>query len=459
MRPSDDITRLAQEIHERRGGRTLILFLGAACARAAGAPDALGIARMVFADEDLSQLYLENTEEHSDEDLLDAFNEFLEEMTTGQRYRMLQSFYDGIPVPTFYQDLALLIKAGYFRQILTTSIDGLLEGALNGAGLFPERDYQVITLGRAEELPWRRKNRKGYDMFEAPLHLVKLHGDLAQRQVALTPDEISDALEPQRAFVKGELSGDLLVVGYEFESEPLNKWLSWTPGDVWWVNTEAPEAVQIEPIEARRSVKIVDGDQAHPEAFFSQLSYVLLRGEQVQMRYMEDENGQIYASVKGGEILDEATAESENVYSDLDYLQSQLRRSQAILSNLEQSLAPGEANVRLQAQIDYQRSKVVELEEQLLDLESNRERVVKLLNQVREALNNPDTDPHAMSFIQVQVQSVEAEYQREHPNQSIVSAAIGATVVLAERLGKNVVDPKLVHDLAAFAPSAFGRMT
>jgi hypothetical protein len=52
------------------------------------------------------------------------------------------------------------------------------------------------------------------------------------------------------------------------------------------------------------------------------------------------------------------------------------------------------------------------------------------------------------------MRSVKREYEREHPNQAIVSAAIGATLNLAERLE---VEKSTLDSLAKFAPSTWGR--
>jgi hypothetical protein len=149
--------------------------------------------------------------------------------------------------------------------------------------------------------------------------------------------------------------------------------------------------------------------------------------------------------------------DEDDQYSDINYLQSQLRRSQAILHSLEQSQVPGETNLQLQNQIAYQRSQVTELEDRLRELSSSREQVLQLLKQVREAVDEANPDPHTSGYLHTQVQSVEMEYQRQDPNQAIISAAISATVLIAERLGGSVVDPSVVQQLSRYAPSAWGR--
>jgi hypothetical protein len=457
MRPSEKTTELARQILARRENhqRPFILFLGQACADAAGVPTKFEIARQVFSDPDLFQLYLQEEDLENRAVVLDAFDELLEEMTTGQRYRMLQSFYASIPVPSFYQDLALLVKAGFFELIVTTNIDNLLEQAFGGAGLIAGRDYQVQVLGRQEELPWRSKAAQES---EPPVRVIKLHGDLALKQAAITREEIDEALEPQRLFIKGQISGDMIMVGYQLESEPLNQWLSWVPGDLWWVSPEPPDEQLLNIIEARRSVYHIHGEETRPEVFFGQLAWLLLR---TPIGAWSGETDALPAQ-PGVESLRDTSPNLENVvYTDESFLANQLRRTQSVLQALEQVKAPGGENLQIETQIEYQRRQMALLEAQLRDLEPNRERLLKLMNQVRTAIQqaakNSLVDPNAAAYARKQWSAVQSEYRRETPNQSIVAAAIGATVVLAEQLGEQIVDRGVVQELASYAPSAVGR--
>ncbi len=455
-----DIRLLADQVLERQEmGRPFILFLGHECAAAAGVPSMYKIARQVFADPDLASLYLHERDLEDRQDALNALGELMDEMTSGQRYRMLQSFYANIPVPSFYQDLALLVRAGYFRHILTTNIDNLLEQALNGAGMAEERDYQVIVPGQKESLPWRQQKT---DVSDAPVHIIKLHGDLAQQQVSFTREEISDALEPQRAYIKGELSGDLVMVGYQFESEPLNQWLSWVPGVLWWVSAAAPDEDRMEPILERRRVNWVQGDRARPELFFGHLVWFLPRQPGQAEAPLRPSAGQDEAAQpvsRGGEAAPSKGVAED--YSDVAYLQAQLQRSQALLQTLEQALAPGEKNVPLEMQIEYQRRQVAILEGQLRNLEPYRTRLLELVQRlgqsVQRATEQDAVDGDAASYLAGQVQSIEWQYHQEKPNQSIVSAAISAAVVLVERLDVEAIDHQVVEELAAYAPSVLGR--
>jgi hypothetical protein len=56
-----------------------------------------------------------------------------------------------------------------------------------------------------------------------------------------------------------------------------------------------------------------------------------------------------------------------------------------------------------------------------------------------------------------QAQIITNEYEQQEPDQDLIVAAIGATVLLASRLSEDVIDQGLVRDLASFVPSAASR--
>ena len=136
---------------------------------------------------------------------------------------MLQALYARVAVPSFYLDLARLIRRGWFPQILTTSYDNLLEKALDRVGV-PASRIQVTTLARGQT----SENRPGSP--EASLvSIVKLHGDLAQSVVQLTPTDIARALNACRRLVSDELLGHLIVVGHTAGDDPVDHFFAKSP--------------------------------------------------------------------------------------------------------------------------------------------------------------------------------------------------------------------------------------
>jgi hypothetical protein len=75
-----------------------------------------------------------------------------------------------------------------------------------------------------------------------------------------------------------------------------------------------------------------------------------------------------------------------------------------------------------------------------------------LMQRITRAAQRARLDTSTMSFLRSQVNTVKKEYRTPTPNQHVVSAAIGATLLMAERLGASVVQPELVRELAALAP-------
>jgi len=228
-------------------------------------------------------------------------------------------------------------------------------------------------------------------------------------------------------------------------------------------------------------VRRIAGESAQTQVFFEQLAWLLLRSpaqnsltvamnaalyelKGLDSAGVSGEDGMIAAGSPGAGSKDVGPAGGESPgeteISDAAYMETQLQRSRAVLLALKQSQTPGEKDQQLELQIEYQRQQIVELEARLREIQPNRDRLLDLMKTVRRSVNaaarKEYVDPNAASFMRKQVSAIQGEYRRETPNQSIVAAAIGATVVLAERLGAEVVDPAVVQQLAAYAPSTVG---
>jgi len=447
---TEGIVQLAHEMAERRAEPArspLILFLGEGCARAAHVPSTIDIARAVLRDDSLpTAKYVQGRDRRYNEQVLDAFYEYVGDLSRRERYWLFQRYYAQVPVPLFYQDLVRLIEAGHFLHILTTNIDTLLEQALNGAGLWPDRDYELVSLSAS------KRHLKPRDPDSPPLEImvVKLHGDVAKQEAAITPDEIMDFLMRHRTFLEGELSGDMVMVGYEFESEPVTGWLArgyesvWShEPTLWWVSAERPAWEQLGPIEESRRIQYVDGDGAAPEVFFSRLLYTL------EDMAKPGTAGTQESFLQKGKVTDYGAE-----FSDANYLRQQIRRNQQVLYGLGQRAIPGEKNVQLEAQIEYQRGVVTVLEDQLRGLTENKSRLLEVMYEVRNSAGRSKVDPATIEFLNSQIHTVAQQYDSPRPNQDIVSASVSATLVLTNRLGPKVVDPALSRELASFVPSS-----
>lgn len=490
MIPNQDLDVLTEAMSARHGRRPLsqtdvadadpfILFLGNECALAAKVPDLESIADQAFnllggSDEALAQSIALAGDEGKP-NMLKALYNLLDKMSGGLAYTMLQSLYLNIPVPLFYQDLAQLVKAGYFNRIITTNFDTLLEQALDGAGMQAGFDYFVTSLGiksgegedtspdqSADDAPSEGDDRE-------PVHIIKLHGDLAQQQINLSPGRIQRALQSQRRFVKSELKGDIIMVGYRFENDKVNDWLASTSTSreqLWWVRPDGP---QRDINDWASVVSFIDGEAGRPESFFSQLVLRLLRRPVLESLSKSFKDYAAGAGVEIEETLDQPAQQAmEASYGEDDQLvielRDKIRHSQSVLFGHEQSSATGERPPNVQTQIDYQKRHIAKFEDKLRELPGCRERIIELVNLIESDAERAGDrlKPGTLDFLRQQIYALLREYEFEQPpNQQVIAAAICATVMLADRLrvetGGEAFSLKTLRELATYVPSLAAR--
>lgn len=360
MRSKGSVKDLAAEMAKRHNeGRknSFNLFLGAACARAANVPPTAEIARQAFrelydGDPEAANKYLLEQDWEDERKLVEAFYNLLGDISVRQRYRMLQRFYTSIPVPLFYQDLAVLIQAGYFNHVLTTNVDTLLERALTAAAL----RYQIIDLSmdRRAETPFT-------DISYYPIKIFKLYTDPTDKHVP-TCKEIEATLKSQGISLKDELMNDIVMVGYEFECKPISRWLTKpTDGLLWWVGDGDRYSKQMSSIQSARHVIYIDELSTNLETIFGKLVLMLLRMPILEAMSTSFED--YAASLSPGGISSKISPSEDEL--EVEYLRGQLQRSQEILYGLRQGIASGKKSVALQNQIEYQERQIAELEKSL----------------------------------------------------------------------------------------------
>lgn len=481
MIPDENIDTLAMEMARRHkegssddarsdqdAPEPFILFMGTECATAAGVPTIEKIARELLSGAGgIIEAVLPGTELANKDELLESFYNLLDDMSGGEIFRMMQNFYVNIPVPVFYQDLALLIKNHYFNRILTTNIDTLLEQALSGAGV----RYRVTSLGTRHQRDYYLGTGSGTPDDERNLaHIIKLHGDIGQGRIKITPDQIEEALRSRRSIPKQALKGDIVMVGYEFENTFVNDWLKRShERELWWVNEKQPQPQKIDAAQWDESIKRIVGEVGKPEIFFSQLYLRLLRLPVLETlsRSPADIPGRRSEkrAAKDVGIYGEPGSAPE---ADLEDLRGQIRRSLVSINQLEQSTTVGEPSPNIQTQIVYEKQHLVELEDRLRSNESSKLRLIELVREIMDSIHqayanpdNPHVDYSSLTYVQSQYKRVVVEYESEQPSQRVISSAIGATVLLADRLNTEaptkVVNPDLVRELASFAPVVIAR--
>ncbi len=258
----ESTARLARTLTERRSsGQQPLLFLGEGVTKAAGIPTTEDIARDLYPK---IATYLPASGADAGT-LLETFYSYWDALQPLERQSLLQEYFAHMPVPDFYFDLASLLNDGYFVSVLTSSIDTLLEQALDFSGLKHDEDYLVIDLAQRDESALESLRHPG----KTCIAIIKLRGDLSGSKVAITPTEIERYLAPQRMAVKGDLlSGEIVLAGYGLESQLVNDWLAYTHGILWWVSPTQPDQDHIDAIRAEHTLKYIDGPNADPEELF-----------------------------------------------------------------------------------------------------------------------------------------------------------------------------------------------
>ena len=463
MLPAPSIDDLADRIRRRtsegspdRWQGPYILFIGEALARAAGAPTREEIAREALRTFDFEP---ESVAKASAEEVLAKFAAHTDSLSRPQFVRMLRSLYARVPVPTFYQDLAPLVREGYFPLIITTNFDTLLEQALAHVGL-RSSEYRVTTFGT------RRMSSGAGVSSRTPMpggpitHLVKLHGDLAQDTAHVTPDEIEQALGSSRQWIKADLRGDMIMVGHVLSEDPIDRWLGHTPDrELWWVNTDEPGDTDRSRIESwARELYWITGELGRPAVFLTQLA----------LRLRAPDVGAVAQQPRAMNAPEPAPVAAEPADSIAETLNREILRSQSVLYNLNQERTAGERPPQVEAQIRYQKRQIVRLEDRVRSLpEVKRQtlatvgQIVESVRQARGAADAARLDPLA-SYLEGQLQALTSELGKEAPNQILVSATLCSTLAAADRLltefGSEVVRPDDVKRLAALVPAAAGKV-
>jgi hypothetical protein len=150
----------------------------------------------------------------------------------------------------------------------------------------------------------------------------------------------------------------------------------------------------------------------------------------------------------------------------VEALRGEILSNQFTLYNLDQEFPPSSRPARVQAQIEYQKKQISRLEDRLLLLPDVRLRLFDVLDRIQRGLGDSDLEPAKRAqvdgFLASQIATLRAELEKDAPNELVVSGSLGATLALADRLstdfGSAVVDRSAVAELAAFAPSAAGKV-
>lgn len=431
MREQSQMESLVEALHEQKSiGAPFTLVLGTHLGKAAGVPSLSKIASSIFTDlysRDpqaakyyLPKQVLDNLSEEGtiqDEALLkEALFKLLESLSTLARYSLLQSHYSQIPVPRFYQDLARMIRDGYFQIIVTNNPDNLLEEAMNGFGLRRSLDYQMIISGIDQPAD--------HAQIEFPVAIFRVLTELA----VIYPEY---NLQKTIKAIQADSPGGMLICGYDFQHAELNQMIQNFLGDIWFADPDT-QSLSIEPINRSN---IINGPIAEPNRFFGFLNLLLDQKKEV-------------VSSETAKIEQTAPDDLESVY-----LQEQLRRSKNVLAQLEQEqMIRGEANGELRTQILYQQEQIFDIENRLREFQANDQQVAEILTEVAQQAKNAGVDHNTYLYLNYQARAVRRELEKEIPNQAVINTTVNATISLLERLPPDSVSRETISRLTKLAP-------
>jgi hypothetical protein len=469
--PAPSLDDLAAQIRQRldpnSGGwrGPYILFLGEGCARAAGAPSREELARQALSalDNDptgpLSASTLSGT---PDARVFEQFTAHTSSLSSRQFARMLRQLYANLPVPAFYQDLALLIREQYFPLVVTMNFDTLLEQALAAVGVGAAQ-YKVTTFGRG-------RTSTPVESDAAPLtHLVKLHGDLAQDIAHVNPGDIENALMSSKKWIKSDLAGDMVMVEHDVGRDAIiDRWLAHAPDrELWWVSESTTSDLTRVQAWSARPIREITGEIGRPNVFFPQLALRMYRSAGDDEPVLESFRSAPALPQPGETALQPGAAQA---------LQVEIRRNQAVLNNLDQNRLAAQESPQLSAQIQYQKRRMWHLEDRLRSLPEVQPLALDCVRTIAQSIRNapPPTsylpaDEGAdlaleaiASYVDRQADAVAKELESQKPNQVVIAASLSATLAVADRLraeyGDAVIDAGQFKQLADLVPTAAGKV-
>ena len=200
----------------------------------------------------------------------DAFSAYVATTSAAERYRYLSDFLQTrkpADVTPGYQALATLCAQNYFDVVLTTNMDPLLDDALAAARLW-RRDYLLIVNGviRPDRLDLLLGGQS------PRVKIVKLHGDLFQRFMAWTVQEMDTFLTDVMPQLKPALAGrDVLVVGHSLRDERIRELAQSTGGQLWFTH---PQKVP-DHLATNATMRAVIAPEVAFERFFPSLAQAL----------------------------------------------------------------------------------------------------------------------------------------------------------------------------------------
>jgi hypothetical protein len=224
--------KLAELLKTRKG--KYILFLGAGASLTSGGKTAKELVKDV-----VKRFALDS---HTP---WDSFCSFLKGINEKERFDIFSKYFEDMNPSPGYEILANLIKEGYFRLILTTNFDFMLEAALTQTGLVPNKDYFVCVVGAEKEDILIKKMEDN-----SMIRIVKLHRDYKTGILPFTEEETFTFEDTMKDCLNRPTREGIVFVGYSVMDRDIVTCLPHEGGSVWWVN---PRKVTADTTIAQRN--------------------------------------------------------------------------------------------------------------------------------------------------------------------------------------------------------------
>lgn len=264
MRGLIKLIRLKKDL-EYKGEKPFVLFLGNGASISSGVPPWGQIIDEIVEGFMPSQVM---THEEKLQQLWNILDNYLNE---SNRALELEKYVLGKHPSRGYACLAQLVKNGFFDSIFSTNFDPYLEDSLMDAGLRTDGFTKLIVgVFKEEEI------LKGLMYPRPKIKIVKLHGDLGLRHIAVTREqtfqfheEIEDALKTYFT------QHDVIIFGHSMRDNDLTRCIERKGGLIWYVNPSKPKPDDFiaQAMATRRCAEnTIDGDEARFDNFFCALA-------------------------------------------------------------------------------------------------------------------------------------------------------------------------------------------
>ena len=353
------------------------VLLGRGPLRAAGAPEIETLAQRVVgtlagssAEANVGMHRVAAADETArSTELVKSFYSLLANWPDVERRTVLKNLYSDVAVPTSYLNLARLIKAGFVSRVVNANIDPQLEQALTLAGMWEFSDFRIVSIGvQPDPLT---------DVLPGSAEPAIVIAKIFDTDAAKAPGTVAENLASAFHFPSSP-AGALVVLGYNFESQAANQWLTgqrpssgWTPSRIWWVNPVAPVPKWIDALNASHGagdiIFITDRD-SEPDLFMSRLTYVLTQSSWEPTSKVAEETNESARNI--GQAEPAASQKRSDV--ELEYVQDRLRRIQTQIYAFEARALTNDTGLGVDSQVGYLEQQLASVQKDLEHLKVGR---------------------------------------------------------------------------------------